>query len=773
MLHVDKIILFDGAFGTELEKYGFDSKDAIDINISHPEIVQRIHKSYKDSQYTTTNTFGLNSLKYNGNNKIKDICKAAINNAKTTGKKIAFDIGPTGCLLKPLGTTTFDQAYMAFKEVVEYSQNDIDVYLLETFTDLYEIKAAILAIKETCDKPIIASMSFDKKCRTLTGSPVEIVVNTLTSLGVDAIGANCGSDMKNFDLCIKKMCDISKLPIIVQPNRGIPQYINGKSVYDMSIDLFESYIKKFLEYGVSIIGGCCGTNPEIINRISKYKNNAIIKKDFKENVYVNSSTKIRELNKITICGERINPTGNKKIKNALLDSNYSAIINEAIIQSDAGADILDVNIGLGEISEEKVLPILIQKIQEVVDTPLQIDTSDIKALEKSLRYYNGVPIINSVCGKADSMNNIFPLAYKYGANIIALLLDEDGIPKTCEKRLKIADKIIKTAKEYKIDTNKIIFDCLILSAGTSQNLVKECLKTIQVLSSKGYKTTLGISNVSYGLPNRKTINGYFLSMALACGLTMPIINPLDDKIKEALLTSNVLLGHDNECKTWISAQNSYNNNIVSKTKKHTKQTLKDAIVNGNSQNITEIVNKSIRDNDKLEIINNSIIPALDIVGKKYEQGLLFLPQLMSSANAAKIAFEELSNNFSITDQYKGTIILCTVKGDVHDIGKNICKVIIQSHGFKVIDLGKDVSTEEIIESYNKHKPFAIGLSALMTSTLPSMEESIKALKTKSCKSKIFVGGAVLSSEIAKNIGADYYTKDAIDFVEHLNKIRKS
>lgn len=771
MESADKIQLFDGAFGTELEKFGLNSNDAIDLNITKPDIVQKIHKSYSKADFVTTNTFGLNSIKYKGKYKISELCNAAIDNANATHKKIAFDIGPTGSLLKPIGTLSFDEAYKAYKEIAQEVWDKIDVFLLETFTDIYEIKAAILAIKDICDKPIFATMSFDKNKKTLTGSSVEIVMNTLTALGANAIGINCGNSIKDFDECIKEICRISTLPVIAQPNRGIPKYSDGKAVYDMDINTYESYIKKFINYGATYIGGCCGTDPEIISAISKFKDKPVKKINNKMKSFINSATKITEIKKITVCGERINPTGNKTIKQGLISNNFEQIIKEAILQTDAGADILDVNVGLAEINESEVLSNLIQNIQEVVDTPLQIDTSDICALENALKYYNGVPIINSVSGKQKSMDSIFPLAKKYGAYIIALLLDDEGIPKTSEKRLQIAKKITKEAKKYQIRTDKLIFDCLILTASTSQNVVKECLKTVKELSSKGLNTTLGISNVSYGLPNRELLNKNFLSMALGCGLTMPITNPLDKEIKETITSSKALFGYDKECKKYIKSQSAKpNQGKLNENLTKYSSSIKDTILTGNYQIIAEITKNKLQSTDKYDLIENEIIPALDSVGKYYDEGKIYLPQLISCANTAKAAFQTISEKFSKSNAYKSKVILCTVKGDVHDIGKNICKVILESHGFEVIDLGKDTPIENIIQAYNKHKPSAIGLSALMTSTVTSMQQTIQEIKRNKCNAKLFVGGAVLSPEISNQIGADYYTKDAVEFVNVLEKV---
>ncbi len=763
-----KILLFDGGMGSEIEKIGLSHLIPEDLNITHSEEIKNIHKSYSNSDIITTNTFGLSRLKYKGTYDIKELAIKAIDNARSTGKLVFFDIGPTGKMLKPLGDLEFDDCYDNYKEIVEITRDLVDGYILETFSDLYEIKAAILAVKENSDKPVFATMTFDSSQRTLTGSTPEIVINTLEGLGVDCLGVNCSLGPKELKPIIEKFIDNAHKPIIIQPNRGLPKLKNGKTYYDLSFEEFDEYMKLYVEMGVSVIGGCCGTNPEFINGISKYKGLRVNRKEVGYKTIINSQSVLVEINNVLVCGERLNPTGKKKLKQALIDGNYDYLVEEAIKQAEAGANLLDLNVGVPKIDEVTTMHNAIVKVQEYCDLPIQIDSSNKDAIEIALRYYNGVPLINSVNGEKEVMDRVFPLAKKYGAVVLGLALDENGVPKTAEERFEIAKRIIEYAKSYGIPKEKIMIDTLVLTASAEQDLVKETLKGLSLVRTLGVKTALGVSNVSFGLPNRGLLNKTFLSLAMYAGLNMPIMNPLDTEMMNAIKAYNVLLAIDKGSNEYISSFQDSDNQVVNTTNQ--SLTLYDAVKKGLKPEIKNLTLKELETNDPIYVINEILIKALSDVGTLYEKGKLFLPQLISAAEAAKEAFAVISEKFPKSEKKKATIVMATVKGDVHDIGKNICKVVLESYGYDVIDLGKDTPIEKVVEADNKYHPFAIGLSALMTTTVLSMEDTIKALRKNNTNAKIFVGGAVVTENIAKEIGADYYSKDALSLVNMMEEL---
>ena len=772
---LDKIMLFDGGMGSEIEKRGLSSFIPEELNITHSKDIQEIHLSYKEADFITTNTFGLNKNKYHGKYDIKELALKAIENAKITGKKIMFDIGPTGAMIEPLGSVTFDEVYEAYKEIVLYTKDLVDGYILETFSDLYEIKAAILAVKENSDKLLFATMTFDQSGRTLTGSTPEIVINTLEGLGVDALGVNCSLGPKELYPIVERFVNYSHKPIIVQPNRGLPILKNGKTEYVLDFSEFDQYIKKYIDLGVSIIGGCCGTNPEFISGIAKYKGLKINKKENVKETIINSASILTKIENVKICGERLNPTGKKKLKQALIDENYDYLINEAVKQQEAGADLLDLNVGVPKIDEVKVMVNSIKKIQEYVDLPLQLDSSNKDAIEAGCRYYNGIPLINSVNGEEAVMERVFPIAKKYGAVVLGLALDEKGVPKTAEERFEIAKRIINKAKEYGIEKNKIIIDTLVLTASAEQDLVKETLKGLTLVKTLGVKTALGVSNVSFGLPYRGLLNKTFLTMAMYAGLNMPILNPLDDEMKGAIDAYNVLMGIDLNSANYIEKYKDTEISITKTSSGGLKEEIKElnlyeAVKKGLKPEIKNLTLKELELNDPIYVINEILIKSLADVGNLYDKGKLFLPQLIASAEAAKEAFNVISAKFPKNSSAKAKVVMATVKGDVHDIGKNICKVVLESYGYEVIDLGKDVDIEKVVEADKMYKPFAIGLSALMTTTVISMEDTIKALRKNNTKAHILVGGAVVNEDIAKNIGADYYTKDALSLVNLLERL---
>lgn len=772
MLRLDRVTIFDGGMGSELERLSLTGIPE-ELNITHAEDIKNIHRSYADADYITTNTFGLNRVKYKGKYTIKELAVAAVQNARAAGKKVFFDIGPTGAMMEPLGMLTFDGAYAAFAEIADITRDIVDGYIVETFSDLYEIKACILALKEHSDKPVFATMTFDSSARTLTGSTPEIVANTLEGLGVDALGVNCSLGPEELKEVVARLLAASGVPVIVQPNRGLPLLKDGKTYYDLSVEEFDEHISKFIDMGVSIVGGCCGTTPEFISCISKYRGKEVKRPDIKRETIVNSPTKLVVIDGVRICGERLNPTGKKKLKEALLAGNYDYLIDEAVKQQDAGADILDLNVGVPKIDEPAVMVEACRKIQEYVDLPLQIDSSDKDAIERGVRYYNGIPLINSVNGEDEVMDRVFPIAKKYGAVVLGLTLDSRGVPKTAEERFDIAKRIIARAQTYGIPRHKIMIDTLVLTASAEQKLVKETAEALRLVRTLGVKTALGVSNVSFGLPNRGLLNKTFLAMAMTCGLNMPILNPLDGEMAGAVKAFAVLSGEDENAENYIDIYKDYTPSVSfaapgsAKTEQSAASDLYDCVKRGIKNQAAALCDKELEKSDPMTVVNGVLIKALGEVGELYDRGKLFLPQLVSSAEAAKIAFARVTDKLPKNAAKKGTVVLATVKGDVHDIGKNIVKVVLESYGFSVIDLGKDTPVKKVVDAYFEYKPLAIGLSALMTTTVIGMEETIKALREADCKSMIFVGGAVLNAEIAAQINADYYTKDALEFVKVL------
>lgn len=768
-----KLLVFDGGMGSELERLGLSGIPE-ELNVTHAEEIKNIHRSYACADIITTNTFGLNSIKYKGKYSIRSLALKAIENARAAGKKVFFDVGPTGAMLSPLGTLTFDEAYDAFAEVAEITKDAVDGYIVETFSDLYEIKACILALKERSSKPVFATMTFDETERTLTGSTPEIVANTLEGLGVDALGVNCSLGPKELVGVVSRLLSVSGVPVIVQPNRGLPKMKDGKTYYDLSADEFEKYTKIFIDMGVSVVGGCCGTTPEFIQRISKYSGREVNSPEISRETVINSATKAVIIDGVKICGERLNPTGKKKLKEALVAGDYEYLIDEAVAQQEAGADILDLNVGVPKIDEAEVMATACRKIQEYVDLPLQIDSSNKDAIERGVRYYNGIPLINSVNGEEAVMSRVFPIAKKYGAVVLGLTMDERGVPPTAKERFEIAKRIISRAESYGIPRHKIMIDTLVVTASAEQRLVKETVEALSLVRTLGVKTALGVSNVSFGLPNRGLLNRTFLTMAMTCGLSMPIMNPLDGEMTGAVKAFAVLSGEDENSENYIETYKNFSSAqaapVTVKAERESAANLYDCVKSGIKSKAAALTEKELETSQPMTVVNDVLIKALEEVGKLYDSGKLFLPQLVSSAEAAKAAFSVIVERLPKGAQKKGTVVLATVKGDVHDIGKNIVKVVLESYGYRVIDLGKDTPIEKVVEAYNNYNPMAVGLSALMTTTVAAMEETIKALRKVNCTSKIFVGGAVLNAEVARQIDADYYTKDALEFVKTLEKI---
>lgn len=770
----DKLI-FDGAMGTMLQNRGLKIGQLPEaLNITSSDVVIDIHKKYikAGADIITTNTFGANKYKLiDSNYTVKEVIDAAIGNAKKAiGDKdiyIALDIGPIGELLEPMGTLSFQEAYDIFKEqVISGVENQVDLILIETMTDLYEAKAAVLAVKENSDLPVFCTMSFEEDKRTFTGCNPTSMVMTLQGLNVDALGLNCSLGPKELEPIINDILDISRIPVMVQANAGLPTVVNDETIYNISPNEFASYCAKFVEKGVKVIGGCCGTTDEYIKELVKsLKDVDLGETNPKAFSGICSPTNAVIIQGAKVIGERINPTGKKKFKEALVNGDIEYILKEAISQVDAGAEILDVNVGLPEIDESKMIVRVIKEIQSILDTPLQIDSTDPKVIESGLRVINGKAIVNSVNGEDKTLENILPIVKKYGASVVGLTLDENGIPESAEERFRIAEKIVKKALEYGISKEDIYIDCLTLTAAAQQEGVKETLKAITMVKEKlNVKTILGVSNVSFGLPNRELINKTFLAAAIYTGLDLIIMNPLKKDMMDTIKASKVLWNEDKGAVNYLATYENTKNieSPVSNTPNKDRD-LFQIILKGLGEEAKAATKKLLETKEALEIVNEFIVPALDLVGDRYEKGEIFLPQLIRSAETVKASFEiikESLSNESIDNISKGKIILATVKGDVHDIGKNIVKVLLENYNYEVIDLGKDVSKETILEAAVENNVKLIGLSALMTTTVKSIEEIIKTLKAKDSNFTIMVGGAVLNEDYANMIDADYYGKDA-------------
>ena len=776
-----EILVFDGAMGTQLQEAGLKAGEIPEcLNITHPELIQSIHQKYLNAgaDFITTNTFGANALKMKDvNYSLKEIIEAAIDNAKAAQKNanrqnnsyIALDIGPIGQLLEPMGTLSFDQAYEIIKEQVLLAKDKVDLVLLETMTDIYEVKAGVLAVKENSDLPVFVTMTYETNQRTLSGCDPVTMVNILEGLNVDALGINCSLGPVELTPIINEVLKTASLPVILQPNAGLPCLVAGKTCYNMDSDTFVAESIKHVKNGVRIIGGCCGTTPEFIAKLKKaIPAKPVITTPVKATRVSSGSKTVEFGHHVVVCGERLNPTGKKKLKEALKQQRYDELVIEAIKQDQAKAHVLDVNVGLPGIDEVATMKHVIKLLQEVISLPLQIDSSNAQAIEQACRYYNGKPLINSVNGKTETMEAIFPIVKKYGGVVIGLTLDENGIPPKAKDRLEIAKKIIKTAAKYGISKENIIIDCLVLTVSAQQKEVMETIKAVRMVKEElGVHTVLGVSNVSFGLPNRPLLNKTFLTMAMAAGLDLPIINPLDKELMDAIDAFNVLYNYDQDATIYIQNQS---NQTVTSIKNTTDFTLEDIIIRGLKDEVKTATKKQLETKDGLEIINNILIPALDKVGKQYENNTIFLPQLIQAAETSKIAFGVIKDTFKETTATKGPVIMATVHGDIHDIGKNIVKVVLESYGYKIIDLGKDVPPETVVDAFYQCHPKAIGLSALMTTTVASMEKTIAMLKKIDNMCPIFVGGAVLTADYAKEINADYYSKDAMDAVELLNRI---
>lgn len=788
----NRILFFDGGMGTLLQERGLQTGEVPETwNILHPEVIRQIHKEYLSAgcNVVTANTFGVNAFKCsNLEYTVDELVSAGIRLAKETIGEMrgecdrpmyaALDIGSIGKLLKPLGEISFDEAYNTFQEIViAGSKAGADLILIETVSDSYEIKAAVLAAKENSDLPVVVTMIFDENGKLLTGGDVASATAMLEGLGVDAIGFNCGLGPEQMTNLLPQLTACCSLPIVINPNAGLPVVVNGQTVYNVEPDAFAKSVRTLVEMGASAVGGCCGTTPAHIRRVVELCGKMELQPVTDKELTVVSSYNhaVYFTRKPLIIGERINPTGKSKFKQALRDHDMEYIYKEGLVQEENGAHILDVNVGLPEIDEPQLMEEAVTGIQAIIDLPLQIDTSDTEAMERGLRYYNGKPMLNSVNGKKESMESVFPIAKKYGAVLVCLCLDEGGIPETVDGRLKVAEKIIKTAAAYGIPKKNLVMDALVLTISTGQDNANITLETLRRIRYElGLHTVLGVSNISFGLPERSRINTAFFTMAMNNGLSAGIVNPSSEPMMAAYYSFNALIGEDDQCMEYIAKASSQTTDKPDTASRKRELTLDEAIVKGLAESAYEATIKLLGQNmDSLAIINEKLIPALDVVGKGFEEKKMFLPQLLMSADAAKASFEAIKATLSKqgkNSESKGRIVIATVKGDIHDIGKNIVKTLLENYGFDMIDLGKDVDPELILKTVQEQNIKLVGLSALMTTTVVNMEATIKLLRENHVDCKVMVGGAVLTQEYADMIGADFYSKDAMGSVRYANEL---
>ena len=785
-----ELLYFDGGMGTLLQERGLQPGELPETwNLLHAEEIREIHRKYIEagSDIVLTNTFGANALKFHDDAySLEEIVNAAVGHVKAAaeqagnGRRIytALDIGPTGKLLKPMGDLDFETAYEAYKEVMIYGEKaGADLIHIETMSDTYELKAAVLAAKENTSLPVFATTIFDERGKLLTGADVPSVVALLEGLRVDAFGINCGMGQEQMIPILEQITKYSSLPVIVKPNAGLPKQKNGQTYYDVSPEEFAEVMKKIVEMGAVVIGGCCGTTPDHIKAMADAcrmipikpveKKNFTMVSSYGQSVFLGTGSKI--------IGERINPTGKKRFKQALKEHDLDYILREGITQQDNGAHILDVNVGLPDIDEPALMKEVVQELQSVTSLPLQIDTVDVEAMEGALRIYNGKAMVNSVSGKQESMDKVFPLIQKYGGVVIGLALDENGIPADAEGRVQVAKKIIAEAAKYGIEKKDIVIDALAMTISSEPEGAKITLETLRRLRDEvGVCTVLGVSNISFGLPSRPIVNSIFYTMAMQNGLSVGIINPGSEDMMKAWYAFHALMALDSNCEKYIAryAQQPGTTPVQAAGGKYT-MTLQSAIERGLKEEASSITAELAEQKDALDIINEELIPALNNVGEGFEKGTVFLPQLLMSAESAKSAFAVLKERMDQSGEVqekKGKVILATVKGDIHDIGKNIVKVLLENYSFDVIDLGKDVPPEKVVETVLEQDVHLVGLSALMTTTVVSMEETICQLREKAPDCLVMVGGAVLNQDYADMIGADFYGKDAMQSVHYAQKV---
>ena len=795
----DRLYILDGGMGTMLQKAGAGAgENTARFAVTHPEILKDIHRQYVEagSDIILAATFGVSRFKekelgMSAKEVIKKALDAAVavkEEAAESGRevRVALDVSNLGELIEPMGTLSFEDAYDEYAEIVRAgAENGADIIMIETMTDLYDTKAAVLAAKENTDLPVIVSMTFEADGRTFTGVSIEAMAMTMEGLGVDAMGINCSLGPVEIFPLAEKLRSLTDVPVLVKPNAGLPDPVTGE--YDITCDQFVEKMKDYVDIGIDMIGGCCGTDPGYIRGLAKYKetdrSSAKNRDRLPKKLAVCSGSMTVTVDHVTVIGERLNPTGKKRMKQALLDGDFDYIMSQAIEQIDAGAEILDVNVGVPSLDDVKVLPEVIKKLQAITNLPLQIDSSNPEAIEAALRVYNGKPIVNSVNGEEAVMERILPVVKKYGAAVIGLTLDDNGIPETAEERFAIAERIVDKAESYGIPREDVIIDCLTLTVSAQQKEVNETLRAVKMVKEKlGLRTALGVSNVSFGLPLRPVVNRTFFTLAMECGLDLPIINPNDEDMMASMYAFNVLKNSDVNAAAYIERY--ADRQIASISAKNSAPADKGtgnggahdifySIEKGLKKETVDAVNSLLKDNREMAVVNDYLIPALDNVGKGFEKGTIFLPQMLQAATAAQAGFDIIKERLAGSDSESvslGDVVIATVKGDIHDIGKNIVKVIMENYGYRMIDLGRDVPAEKIVETVVEKNIKLVGLSALMTTTLKSMEETIAALKEAAPDCRVMAGGAVLTPDYAKQIGADYYCKDAMKSVEAAQEV---
>lgn len=781
-----RMLFFDGAMGTILQENGLGAGELPELwNLQKPELIQQIHRSYLEAgaDIIKTNTFGANAVKLRGcGHSVQEIIGSAVCAAKKAVQAnggtglIALDIGPTGKLLRPLGDLPFEDAYAAFREAAVCGERaGADLILIETMSDTYEAKAALLAAKENTSLPVFVTLIFDEQGKLLTGGNIAAATATLEGLGADAIGFNCGLGPEQIKELLPQLKSCCSIPMIVNPNAGLPRCVDGKTVFDVSPEAFATSMAELASMGAWMVGGCCGTTPaHIAATVRACKEIPPTPLETHALTVVSSYSQAVTFGaRPILIGERINPTGKSRFKQALRENDMDYILREGIAQQQSGAHILDVNVGLPEINETEMMCRAVTELQSIIDLPLQIDTASAETMEQAMRIYNGKPLINSVNGKQESMHAIFPLVKKYGGVVIALTLDEDGIPETAEGRLAVAQKIVDTAASYGIKKKDIIVDVLAMTISAGQGAAAVTLDSLRLVREQlGLYTSLGVSNISFGLPQRENINAAFFTMALQNGLSAAIINPNSQAMRKSYDAYCALSGCDTQCMDYIAR---YSQQTAETAPVAAAQmTVSQAIVSGLKESAYSAAQELLRTKEPILIISEELIPALDQVGKDFEKGILFLPQLLMSAEAAKAAFEviraQMDASGSESQVKKDKIVLATVKGDIHDIGKNIVKVLLENYSYDIIDLGKDVPPEKVVDAVKEHHVKLVGLSALMTTTVVSMEETIRMLRQETPFCKVMVGGAVLTQEYADMIHADRYVKDAMDSVRYAHEL---
>ncbi len=786
----ENIVILDGGMGTLLQAQGLGAGEAPEgWNLTHPDAITAIHRAYYEagSHVVSTNTFGANGLKYSAE-ELEAIVAAAIANARAAQVGIdhptyvALDIGPSGKLLKPLGDLDFEDAVAAFAAVVKLGvKYGVDAILIETFNDCYETKAAILAAKENSDLPVLVSGAYGADGKLMTGASPAAMVALAEGLGVDAIGANCSLGPKQLVGVVRELLENASIPVLLKPNAGLPRVEDGKTVFDVAPDEFADTIAELVREGVRVVGGCCGTTPDYIRALSEdVKALTPAPLTDKGLTVISSYTHAVDFkNAPLLIGERINPTGKKRFKQALIEGDMNYIVNEGIAQQEKGVHILDVNVGLPDIDEATVLCEAVERLQAVINLPLQIDTANPAAMEAALRRYNGKPLVNSVNGKQESMEAVFPLVKKYGGTVIALTLDEEGIPATVEGRMAIARRIVDTAAKYGIDKKDIVFDTLTMTVSADPDAATVTLTALrQIREEPGCHTSLGVSNVSFGLPCREVLNSTFFLMALQSGLSAAIMNPHSADMMRVYYAHRALTNKDENCAEYIAASANFATAVTTAVTTATATTeeyaspLQRAVCKGLAGEAATLTAAMLAEKEPLVIVNEEIIPALNRVGEGFEKKTVYLPQLLMAAEAAGAAFEQVKAAMAQGEPApkKGVFVLATVEGDIHDIGKNIVKLLMENYGYEVIDLGRDVPPEVVVEAAMAHKAPLVGLSALMTTTVPAMEATIRLLREKCPDCKVIVGGAVLTEEYAAKIGADHYAPDAMAAVRYAETI---